>query len=148
MIKELHGTTSVLHKMFTNHHMMSRCASIRDGNLRVNGCDSRHACISPRISPKQGSAYDQKATKPHCSEIRWLLKQEFYYKRLQRRLRNADQRPKDEGQQQDIGRQEHMKISFTASHAPQWAKVFLRHWEEHSCSAMPSIYVTPYQLRS
>ena len=128
MIKELHGTTSVLHKMFTNHHMMSRCASIRDGNLRVNGCDSRHARVSPRISPMQGNAYDQqllKATKPHSSEISWLLKTRFYYKRLQRSLRKADQRPMDEGQQQDFGRQEHMKISFTAPHAPQWAKVFL-----------------------
>eukprot|EP00731_Ephydatia_muelleri_P003900 Em0002g76a len=76
----------------------------------------------------QGNAYDQqllKATKPHCSEISWLLKTRFYYKRLQRRLRKADQRPMDEGQQQDNGRQKHMKISFTASHAPQWAKVFL-----------------------
>ena len=31
----------------------------------------------------------------------------------------------DEGQQQDNGRQEHLKMSFTASRAPQWPKVFL-----------------------
>ena len=99
---------------------MSQCASIRDGNLRVNGCDSRHTHVSPRISPKQG------ATKPATLlHDKMAAETRFYYKRLQRRLRNADQRPKDEGQQQDIGRQEHLKMSFTASRAPQWAKVFL-----------------------
>eukprot|EP00731_Ephydatia_muelleri_P003926 Em0002g102a len=90
------------------------------GTGRTRNKDKTNLCV-----PLSGSVYDQqlsKATKPHCSETCWLLKKRFFNKRLQRSLRK---RPMDEGQQQDNGRQEHLKMSFTASRTPRWAKVFL-----------------------